>query len=66
VIDVVQYKAIQNNVIIHFTPLFSNDDTNLGIREMIEFEKIKENLLRINENIKNHPLLEYAYNAQKH
>jgi len=30
---------------------------------MIEFEKIKKNLIEINENIKNHPLLEYAYKA---
>jgi hypothetical protein len=66
VIDVVQYKAHQNGVTIHFTPLFSNDDYNLDMCEMIEYEKIKNNLLTINENIKNHPLLEYAFRAQQH
>ena len=37
VIGIVQCKADQNNVFIHFTPLFSNDDYSLDIREIVEF-----------------------------
>lgn len=66
VIHILRVKAKKNNKIctIVWVPNFEESSQNALI-EIIQYEKMKENLLSLKEQIDNHPLLKFISNLER-
>lgn len=66
IIDIANWKAKQQQTRIIFNPTFETEPNHTtSLSKLVEYNKMKKNLLSVDQNIMNHPLLQNINGIQK-
>jgi len=66
VLEIMQFRSEMQNIRINFDATFKKPEVmKTDFAKMIQYERMKSNLLAIDHEIDNHPLLKHVSNMEK-